>query len=149
VSKYANWADVTARYNNISEIGGAKSVDSHYIIYAEAQIEGALASSYTVPFSSNNLTVKDLVIDLTYGKAIAFRDTKKAKAINDSVEHRIKMLKSGSMSMVTNSGDILSSSGQGTIWSSTENYSPSFDMNDQEHQEIDLDMQQDQWDDRT
>jgi len=148
MSKYANWADVTARYTQISELGGAKSVDSSYIIYAEAQIEGALSASYTVPFSSNNLTVKDLVIDLTYGKAIAFRDLKKSKAIMDSIEHRIKMLRSGTMSMVTNSGDVLSSSGQGSIWSSTEDYSPSFDMNDAENQCIDLDMQQDQYDDR-
>jgi len=147
VSKYINWADLTARYPNASDVGGASAINSSYIVFAEAQVEGALSSSYTVPFSSNNLTVKDLVIDLTYGKVISFKDLKKSKAVMDSVEHRIKMLRSGAMSMVTDNGDVLSSSGQGSIWSSTDKYSPSFDMNDAENQCIDLDMQQDQYDD--
>lgn len=129
MGRYISWADVAGRY---PELGAnprkdATQVDSNFVMYAEAQIDGRLASGFTVPFSSNNLTAKDLAIDLTYAMTFRFKDQKKAKEIQDSVDTRIKELLDGKASMVTTSVDLITSTGQ-SVYSTTQDYHPVFGM---------------------
>lgn len=142
-TKYINWADVVARYPGLSQVGGAEEVGSSYIGYAENQVEGMLASAYTVPFSDNNLTVKDLCIDLVYIRAGTIK-AEARKELRDEFMERIERLLTGKENMVTVDGTVMYSDG-GTPWSSTENYHPVFGMGDHKDFVVDSDQVDDEY----
>lgn len=129
MAKYINWAETVDRYKVVQTRGSDEDVTSAYIDYAEADIEARLAPAYTAPFSDNNMTVKDLCIDNTLYKILAYKDTKKAESILKSIESRIEKLLDGTMQMVTTSGDLLSQS-VATAWSETDGYAPTFGAGD-------------------
>jgi len=128
MGRYIDWNDVAGRYPRISERGGANEVGSAYIDYAEVEIEGRL-TKFTKPFSSNNLTVKDLAIDLTYAKMMTTRDSEKATEMRDILDARMTRLNSGEEDMMTSSGDILAND-VSNVWCETEDYTPVFGMGD-------------------
>ena len=66
MTRYIDWSDVAARHPSIGVDFDATQVNSTHIPYIETQVDGLLAPAFTVPFSNNNLTVKDLCIELTY-----------------------------------------------------------------------------------
>ena len=129
MARYVNWDDVVGRYPGIASIGGADQVGSDYIQYAEVEIEGRLAERYTVPFSDNNLTIRDLVIDLVYVKAgnLSVEDYEQ---MADRLDKRIERLLEGREAMVTTSGDIIQRADEGAAWSSTQDYAPTFGVGD-------------------
>lgn len=135
MGRYINWDDVVGRYPRIGDIGGSNMVGSAYIVYAEAEIDGRL-TSHTSPFSSNNLTIKDLCIDLTYAKAISPANDEKAKEIRGILDERIERLNNNQESMITDSGDSLSGD-IGIAWSETENYNTTFNADDAINYEVD------------
>lgn len=128
MSDYINWKDVVDRYPGIERVGGASEVGSVYVEYAERELEGMLAGFFTTPFSSNNLTAKDLAIDLTYAR-IANLKMEDRKEFRDEVLGRIQALKEGQAAMVTTSGDVMQAVGD-TVYSNTQNYVPVFGMGD-------------------
>ena len=70
MGRYCTSSDCIARYNRLSKIDSAQTeIDSHFISFAENELDGLLSPKFTVPFSSNNVTAKDLAIDLTYLRA--------------------------------------------------------------------------------
>lgn len=146
MARYIKWDDVVARYPD----AGAKDANElkdHYINYAEAEINGRLSNAFTVPFSDNNLTVKELAIDLSYAKSLRGRNEKFSKPVRDGVDERIKRLLDGSEVMITTSGDAVVAS-VAQAWSNTESYQPAFDKESVLDQEIDPDEQQDEYDAR-
>ena len=138
MGRYINWDDVTDRYSLLAKgsYAGADEVDSAHITYAENELDALLASTFTVPFSSNNLTAKDLSIDLTYCRVGNFK-LKEQKEFKEMIMDKINMLKNGDMSMITDSGDVLTTGGTTQIWSSTEDYHPVFGMGDTIQFEVD------------
>lgn len=66
MGKYIDWSDVTDRYPEIATLQGSDEFAENYVVYAEGLVEGLLADYYTLPFSNNNLTVKDLAIEAAY-----------------------------------------------------------------------------------
>lgn len=128
MSDYITWKDVLNRYPVVDRVGGASEVGSAYVRYAERELEGMLTGFFTVPFSSNNLTAKDLAIDLTYMR-ISNLKSEDRKEFRDELMGRIQALKDGQASMMTTSGDVLQAVG-GTIYSTTQNYEPVFGMGD-------------------
>lgn len=143
MGKYIQWKDVTARYRHIAEIGGNDEMADN-IQYGESHIEGELAGYFTMPFSSNNLTAKDLCIDATFMKIIQFQDTEKYDLIAKSLNQRLDDLRSGKTMMAVSSGD--AQVGVGAVaYSTTQNYTPSFDMNDPEDQWTDVNQQEDEY----
>lgn len=131
MGRYINWDDVTDRYSVLTKgsYAGADEVDSAHVVYAENELDALLASAYTVPFSSNNMTAKDLSIDLTYCRVGNFK-IKERKEFKEMIMDKINMLKNGEMSMITDSGDILATGGSTPVWSSTEDYHPVFGLGD-------------------
>lgn len=125
MGRYIDWDDVVARYPSISTVGGALEVNTSYIQYAEAMVDGRLSSKFTIPFSDNNLTVKDLCIEMVYKRA-GNLSTKESDKIGAWLEARFKGLLEGDENMITSSGDIIQKSTGGLVWSSTENYHPTF-----------------------
>lgn len=129
MGRYCDWADVSGRYPEIAKSKDSTEVASGFIYFAEAELDSRLASKFTVPFSSNNVTAQDLAIDMTYLKVYQFKDPEKAEAIEKSVSARIDRLMKGESSMMTSSGDLLTSVG-GTVYSTTGGYHPTFGMGD-------------------
>jgi len=63
--------------------------------FAIAELHARLAPGFTVPFSDNNMTAKDLAIDLTFAKVYRFKDIEKADAVMTYVGAQIDMLLGG------------------------------------------------------
>jgi phage gp36-like protein len=128
MGRYINWEDLVGRYSQINKIGGAESVGSNYIQYAEAEVDARLACCYTVPFSGTPVTIKDLCIDVALLKATFGRE-KSWDRMKTYVDDRFKMICSGQIQVAYEDGSIISQVG-GTIWGSNEDYTPIFGMGD-------------------
>lgn len=142
-----NYGDVVARYPEQAALKDATQINCHYIPYAVADIESRLAPRFTVPFSSNNLTAKDLMVDAVYAAVYRFKDPKKAEAVEKRIAERIAALLAGKADMMLSDGTTLASVG-GTIYSTTENYDPVFSMLPVEDAVVDPGQLQDEWDAR-
>lgn len=106
----------------------AEEVNSFHTPLAQAQIEGLLSSEYTVPFSSNNLTAKDLIATLTYSR-LAPMSEETRRDIRTELYERIGRLKSGEELMITTSGSLIPST-SGVAWSDGQSYHKLFTEDD-------------------
>lgn len=138
-----SWSHVLARYDELSKlpnVGSASAVASatqtNLLNTAEAYVHGRLASRYTVPFSSNNLTAIDLIVDAVYVQNNMTRQPEKTKLLKEFLDERIKALIEGQSQMTDASGAVVATIGGDVIWSSTENYPPTFGMSDIEKAEV-------------
>ncbi len=136
MSRYIEWDDVINRYPALAKGTNAEEVSSAHIFYAEYELDGALSNYFTTPFSSNNITAKDLSIDLVYARMANLKYTD-ADKFRKAIQVKIDGLANGSKNMMTTGGDLLATVGN-TIWSSTKDYHNIFDHGDV------LDMVQDQ-----
>jgi hypothetical protein len=131
---YATFSEFNARYTTKLT---PDDVSSHLLPYASARLDAALASCFAVPLSADNLTAKDLTLDLAYllllqrSKAPA-----EAAVLAKSVAERIAALTSGQAAMMTTSGQALYAAGVGNaVWSAPGD-GPVFDLgsaNEQQH----------------
>lgn len=130
MGRYIDFDDVVNRYREVSRNDrDATTVNSDFIRYAEDELDSRLSPYYTVPFSSNNITAKDLSIDLAYLKIFRFKDVEKASAVDSYIAMRINALASGKASMMTSSGDVITPDGLASkFYSTTQDYSPVFGM---------------------
>ncbi len=121
---------ITGVYPSVgkSEYKG-EEVNSYHSPMAQAEIEGLLSTHYTVPFSSNNITAKDLVSKLVYSRLAPMKESER-REIRTELYERIDRLKSGEEQMITTSGDILAPGVSGTVWSNTQDYHPTFTQDD-------------------
>lgn len=130
MGRYCTAEQVAGRYRKVSDVRSyPAAVESWFIAFAEARLDSRLAETFTVPFSSNNVTAQDLAIDLTYQTIIQYDDTKKADLIEGSVNKRIDDLILGKAPMVLADGTTITSEGNDS-WSNTEDYHSSFGMGD-------------------
>jgi len=136
---YANWADLAGRYREFSKIGDDSEINSYHIAHAENELNGIFAGCFTVPFSSNNITVKFLTVDLTYIKYYESIDQEKAEGKRKSFDSQVKRIKNGMGGMVLDDGTILRSSlvGGVTAYSSTADYHPVFGIGNIEDMRVD------------
>lgn len=142
MGRYIGWDDVVNKYPAAASRGGASTIGSAYIGFLEAEIDGRLSSHFTTPFSSNNVTVKDICIDLAYSRIGNFK-IKERLEFDKAIKDRIEGLKNGAEAMVTIDGTILSSS-LGTIYSTTQDYHPVFGMSPTEYFVVDSSQVQDE-----
>lgn len=145
---YIDWNDVILRYPAIERVGDATEVGSTYIRYAENYLNGRLSTKFTVPFSSNNFTAKDLSIDITYGRIGNMKAEDREKFI-EKIDDRINRLLNGEENMVADDGTIIAQTDGGSIWSTTQDYAPIFGFGDIEDFEVDPDLVRDENDART
>jgi hypothetical protein len=138
-NRYINWEDVVGRYSEAERFnGGSAIVNSFYVPYGETMVEGALAGYFTIPFSNNNLTIKDLAIDAVFIK-MALLKAEDIQILKDSLEKRILSLRDGSMSMIAIDGTVI---GQATmaINSTTKDHVPVYDVGPVEGWEVGSDQ---------
>jgi hypothetical protein len=133
---YATYSDFAARYaTRLSEA----EVNSHYLPFASARLDGRLAPYFTVPFSLNNQTARDLTLDLAYLLVLQrSRDEADLAVMQRSLETRLAALANGEQAMVTTSGEtILAQGARPVVWSTTARYRTVFDLRDAPLQEVD------------
>lgn len=116
-----DWSDVNGRYPETLKLADATQANSSWVPYAISELNAKLSSRFTVPFSENNMTAKDLAIDMAFARVYRYKDSEKAKAVTEYVNEQISDLLSGKMSMMTSSGESVSGTG-GLFYSTTENY---------------------------
>jgi phage gp36-like protein len=128
--RYIAWSDVIGRWREYSTIAPVKAAGGD-ITYAEAEIDARLSTHFTTPFSNNNLTIRDIVIDMAYLKAARLTG-KDRKEISEWVDKRITSLKTGDMSLILDDGTVLSSyDAADGVYSTTKDYHPVFGMGDE------------------
>ncbi len=128
MGRYIDWDDAANRYGNIGKLD-AEDISSSYIVYAEAEIESKLAPKFAAPFSSNNITVRDLCIDTVLKKVLMFKDTKKADTSGKDIDARVKALLEGNAQMALDDGTTTGQDVQ-SAWSETSGYAPTFGVGD-------------------
>lgn len=137
MGRYIEWSDVIDRYPELNTLGGADQLSSAYIVYSEAFVDGILGNNYTVPFSNNNMIIKDLTIDYVYWRAARFKFDD-ATAVKSSFFDTIELVKKGHIQMIDASGVVIDHPRkQVGIFSSTQSYHSSFGMQDQLDMHID------------
>jgi hypothetical protein len=124
---YATFSDFTARYATRL---GAEEVTSHYLPYAAARLEGWLGPYFTVPFSDNNVTARDLTIDLAYLLLLQrSKEPGDARPLAASVQARLDGLAAGREAMITTSGAALFADvAHAGVWASTAGGDPLFGL---------------------
>ena len=141
MGRYINFEDVRARYS-VTMDEGPYSVESTYIYYAEHELDSLLGQHFATPFSSDNVTAKDLAIDLTYLRVSNFKVTER-KEFKDMIMTKIDRLINGDEAMVTTSGSLQQTAG-GTVYSSSAEYEPVFTLLDETEQFVDRDQVEDE-----
>lgn len=136
MGRYASFSsDVHNRYpRTLTDSRAAATLESAYLSPAEAELDARLGSRFTVPFSSNNQTAKDLVIDMTMIRMGFYKE--KNEDLANSIEARIKALIDGTMVMVTTSGEVAGYQVSGVI-NTTAGYHPVFGMGEILDAEVD------------
>lgn len=129
--RYITWSgDVLVRYRDLASLVYSDGpADSAYIYFGEAWVDAQLARYFATPFSSNNVTAKDLAVDAVFLRAVGPQDSARAKQIRERMEQSVADLIAGRMQMVTDSGDLLSTAGE-PVYSTTEDYHPTFGVGD-------------------
>lgn len=135
MGRYVNSADLFTRYPELTRINSTTAIESAYVYYVENELDGIMASHFTVPFSSNNITAKDLANDMTYLKANNFKNEDR-KSFREEIMDRIKRLKEGAERMILSDGTTVESVGD-TLWSSTQDYHSVFGLDSTEHFVVD------------
>lgn len=141
MSTYATWDQLIDRYPELSVKGGATKVNSSVIHGAERELDSRLARAFTTPFSSNNYTATDLTLELCYIRIFENKTPEKVEKKCERVDRRIENLLTGLDVMLTTSGDTISTTGGGgAVYSTTEDYHPTFGMDDIEYMSISSDQ---------
>lgn len=124
------WSEVVAVYPELGTLKQAAGTEGQVamIARAEAYVHGRMASNFTTPFSSNNYTAKDLVFDALYVQNVLSRQPIKGKTMTTFLDDKIKALLGGSMQMVDINGTLCHMATGDPVWSSTQNYHPTFGM---------------------
>lgn len=139
---YATYAEFNARYS--TKLTEAE-VNSDYLPFATSRLEGLLGGHFTVPFSSNNMTAKDITIDLAYLMILQrSREPKDFEGFGRAVNTRLSALTQGAEAMMTTSGEaIFSGTAQNVVWSNTARYKTVFNLKDALHQKLPEDVRGD------
>lgn len=149
---YITYANVLERYPMLKTWAANSPMLNNDITYAEQQLNGMLATHYSVPFSGAHPTIKDIAIDLVYYRSLILKDPDHAAKMKEFIEGRIEGLKSGKEYIYTDSNTTIEpdATKAGEVWSNLENYFQTFSMLDADNSKsvIDPDRIDDEEDER-
>lgn len=138
---YASFSEFTAVYS-IKFVSEAE-VNSSFLPYGALRVNESLGKCYTTPFSSNNLTAKDLSIHFAYlGYLLKTRNQDDSKELRDSLTLRVTDICCGNAPMITDNGTGIYPENLSNMeaWSTTQDYKPTFDMRGPLDQRVDPDL---------
>lgn len=138
---YANYTDFTLVYSlkGVSEA----DITSAWLPYGTLRVNEELGGAFTTPFSSNNLTAKDLSIHFAaLGVLLRTRNQTDSEELKNDLMRRVMNINSGNMPMMTNSGVAIypDRTTKAQVWSSTQDFKPVFDMRNPLDQRVDPDL---------
>jgi hypothetical protein len=140
MGRYIDWADVIDRYPELNTLGGADQLSSSYIVYGEAHVDGMLSNHYTVPFSNNNMIIRDLAIDYVYWRAARFK-FEDATMVKSAYFETIGMVNAGTLVMIDDAGTVIAQTKKKIgLHSTTESYHSAFGIRDPIDWHIDEDQ---------
>ena len=120
--RYVKWSDVVGRYPRAATITQAEEVtiEANFIAGAEGEVDAALAGRYTTPLASTPTLapalVRDITIDLAYYKAAFLQlDDTQSKRLADYIKERLFGLATGSLTLVSSGGVLVTPAGKGTF----------------------------------
>lgn len=143
-----SYAELTKRYRYF-ETFSQDNVTDDLLYYAEIEVNGRLASHFTVPFSDAHPTVKDLIMDMAAYRAYRIKDPKKAAELKDSVIGRIEDIKKGVEFIYTGSGTTIEPNvAEAVVWDANEDYHPVHSMLDGEYSFVNSDRLEAEEDER-
>lgn len=127
MGRYINWDLVVGKYPDVPKIADATHTESYFIHASEHEVDAWLAARYTTPFSSNvSQAVKDICIDLTYYKMV-WRQ-KDSDRLYKYIRERVGAFIDGTMVLTDTNGNVLG--GGDSVWATSDNYSPTFGVDD-------------------
>ena len=141
------WDEVVNKYRDAGSSGDDATMDAAYILPAEAYVRGMLYSRYSNPFLSAGELVKDLVVDETYRRICLTKAPKRADALKKDLDSRLKDIISGRVSLFDADGNAVERD-MSNLWSSTEDYVPTFGVGDIVDMQVDHDQVDDEEDAR-
>lgn len=145
---YATYSEYTAVYS-LKGLS-VEAVNSTWLPYGALRVNEALGGYFTVPFSTNNQTARDLSIHYArLGQLERTRNQDDSQELLESINSRITMIQCGNAPMITDSGDAFFADASATAdaWSTTQDYKPLFDMRDPLDQRVDPDLIDSLWGD--
>jgi len=123
--RYIDWAILVARFPEADKLGDASLIDTYLIPVAETEIDRRLAGVFSVPFSNNNATVRDLVTVQCMANAHLGKNDDKHRAYTAYVDARIKEILAGG-ALITDSGAAYYADAGEPVYSPTMRYPPIF-----------------------
>lgn len=143
---YTTAAKVFALYPKLKDMSLSDQQVGFYIDLAEAEINGRIATRYTLPFSTSPAMLESVATEYTLIKLMDRFFTAEAPTKGDWKEVRRRELKEllggisdGTISLVNSSYGVITQDTALTISSDTETYTPTFNHLDPSMQKIDED----------
>jgi hypothetical protein len=141
---YATVAQFKERYSTQTS---ETLITSDHLFFASSRVDEELGSVFTTPFSSNNRTATDLTKDMAY--IILLQESKKPQEdiefLLDMWNKRVERLRSGEISMSTDSGALQGDLAGSLPASVNQGYKPTFDNRDVIDQRVDPDKLEAEW----
>jgi len=156
---YSHPNDLRRLYKKLDQLDLTNEDLRQYIADADAVINARLSSMYTVPFATSVSSFPPLIGKLS--KTLALVEILDDYAIHvgtdlldwiegkrEKIEKTITALEVGSLTLVNTAGEVIARKVDTEVWSSTEDYHPTFAMIEYEEQFIDDDRIDDEEDER-
>ena len=154
--KYTNAADIAKLFPEVDTTGKSAEDQEFYIRLAEAEIDGHIATRYTLPFSSTPQLIRDVAVELSFIKILEASFTADARSSNDWVQSRrenldklLHKIADGIVSLVDSAGGILTQrTDLAGISSDTSQYTPTHGHGNVVFEIVDPDRREDEDDAR-
>lgn len=139
MANYATLNEFIARFPNtrVSSV----DLDATWLTLGTTRVNEVLGKCFTIPFSSNNQTAKELSIEFAYLGILQRTRAADSDEMLQLVTERVTNICSGNAPMVTTGGDAIFATGvNDSVWSNTKDFTPVFDMRRPERQRVDPDL---------
>lgn len=146
MTTYATFSEFTQVYsiNGVSQ----DEINNVWLPYGARRINEELGAAFTIPFSSNNETAKQLSIEFGYlGILLRTRDQNDSQEMREDLMDRIADIACHGKPMILTDGTGINPSKltQAQFWSNTQDYKSVFDMRNASEQRVDPDQLNDLW----
>lgn len=137
-----------ATYSEFTQVYSAKGIDetlinSSWLPHGALRVNEALGGAFTIPFSDNNQTAKDLSIHFAYlGILNRTRNQDDSGELRAYLQQRVTDITCYNHPMITDTGEALYAGKPTTfnVFGSTADYKNTFDMRDAKDQRVDPDL---------
>lgn len=127
----------------------SSEISTHWMPYGALRVNEKFGGIFTMPFSSNNYSARELSIDFAYlGILLRTRQQDDSKELKKDLDERVKDMLKNNTPMILDDGTAYFADGSTltSAWSTTQDYKNTFDMRNAINQRVDPDLINDLWD---